>query len=58
VAKASGGVIPKNMTAPQLAFEDSISGKPNPVKCDTSLPADAFLSSKLTPEQQAAALKG
>ena len=58
VAKASGGVIPKTMTAPQLAFEDSISGKPNPVKCSTTLPADAFLSSKLTPEQQAAALKG
>ena len=29
---------PRTSTAPQLAFEDSLTGKPNPVKCDTSLP--------------------
>ena len=49
---------PKNMTAPQLAFEDSLTGKPNQVKCDTSLPADAFLSSKLTPEQTSCCAEG
>ncbi|TQS43500.1 substrate-binding domain-containing protein [Cryptosporangium phraense] len=58
VAKATGGVIPTNMTAPQEAFEDSLTGQPNQVKCDPSLPGDAFLSSKLTPTQQQAALKG
>jgi ribose transport system substrate-binding protein len=57
VAKASGGVIPTSTVYPQSAFEDSISGQPHPVTCDTSLPMDAFVSSSLTTAQQIAALK-
>jgi ribose transport system substrate-binding protein len=56
VAKATGGKVPDSRTAPQEAFEDSIGGTPNPVKCDPALPGDAFLSSKLTPQQQLTAL--
>jgi ribose transport system substrate-binding protein len=57
VAKASGGVVPSSTVYPQTAFEDSLTGKPHPVTCDTSLPMDAFVSSSLTHAQQIAALK-
>jgi ABC-type sugar transport system substrate-binding protein len=57
VARASGGVVPASTVYPQTAFEDSISGRPHPVTCDTSLPMDAFVSSSLSKAQQIAALK-
>jgi ribose transport system substrate-binding protein len=57
VAKATGGKLPSSTMYPQSAFEDSVSGKPNAPKCDTTLSMDAFLSSSLTHDQQAAALK-
>jgi ribose transport system substrate-binding protein len=57
VAKASGGTIPSSNIYPQSAFEDSLSGSPHPVTCDRTLPMDAFLSSQLSHDQQAAALK-
>jgi ABC-type sugar transport system substrate-binding protein len=56
VAKATGGQVPSSTEVPQKAFEDSISGQPNPVKCDKSLSGDAFLSSHLTKPQIVAAL--
>src|SRR4051794_27360250 len=56
VAKASGGKLPTTQV-PQLAFEDSISKKPNPPKCDSTLPGTAFLSSHLSKTQIADALK-
>ena len=57
VAHASGGVVPKSTVYPQGPFEDSVSGVPHPVTCDSSLPMDAFVSSSLTTAQQIAALK-
>jgi ribose transport system substrate-binding protein len=57
VAKATGGRLPASTMYPQSAFEDSVSGKPNAPKCDTTLSMDAFLSSSLTHDQQAAALR-
>jgi ribose transport system substrate-binding protein len=56
VAKATGGKVPSSPVVPQKAFEDSLSGDPNPVTCDTSLSGDAFLSSHLTHDQIKAAL--
>ncbi|WIX83739.1 substrate-binding domain-containing protein [Amycolatopsis carbonis] len=57
VAKATGGVVPKDLVYPQSAFEDSISGQPHPVTCDKELPSDAFVSSSLSKADQTAALK-
>jgi ribose transport system substrate-binding protein len=56
VAKASGGQVPSSTVVPQKAFEDSLSGKPHGVECDTSMPSDAFLSSHLTHPAQKSAL--
>lgn len=59
VARATGGVVPDSATYPQAAWENSLTGSPNPVLCDESLPPDAFTSAgqTLTTEQQIAALK-
>jgi len=56
VAKATGGELP-DVNVPQRAFEDSVSGRPNPVTCVETLPPDSFASSQLSTEAQAAALK-
>jgi len=56
VAKATGGKLPESKVVPQKVFEDSITGKPNPVTCDKSMPGDSYLSSHLSKEQQKAAL--
>lgn len=48
VAKASGGTIPSSTVVPQLAFENSLTGKPNPPICNASLPGTAFISSLKT----------
>ena len=37
-------------------FENSVSGKPNPVQCRKDLPGAIYLSSKLSPEDQAKAV--
>jgi ribose transport system substrate-binding protein len=57
VAKATGGTVPSSTVYPQSAFEDSVSGSPHPVMCESNLPPDAFVSASLTPAQQIAALK-
>jgi ribose transport system substrate-binding protein len=60
VAEAAGGKLTaedeKTLPA-QVPFEDSVSGKPNKPKCDSSLSGDANLSSQLTHDQLAAAIK-
>jgi ribose transport system substrate-binding protein len=55
-AKATGGTVPSSTVVPQKAFEDSVTGKPNPVECDHSMPSDAILSSHLTHAAQKSAL--
>jgi ribose transport system substrate-binding protein len=54
VAKATGGTPPADMQFEAPAFEDSVSGQPNPVKCDRGLPGDVYLSAELPGPQQAA----
>ncbi len=56
VAKATGGTPPASNTFQAPAFEDSVSGKPNPVQCDSSLPGDIYLSAQLPKDQQATAI--
>ena len=53
VAKATGGKLPGTVY-PSLAFEDSVSGKPNPVQCRKDLSPNIYLSAKLTGAQQEA----
>ena len=53
VAKATGGKLPGTVY-PSLPFEDSISGKPNPVQCASNLPGDVYLSAQLSGSAQAA----
>ena len=53
VAKATGGTLPGKVY-PSLAFEDSVSGKPNPVQCRKDLSPNIYLSAKLTGAQQVA----
>ena len=37
-----------------VAFEDSITGEPNPVTCEPDLPGDIYLSAEMSGEEQAA----
>jgi ribose transport system substrate-binding protein len=57
VALASGGTKPASKQFEAPAFEDSVSGQPNPVKCDRSLPGDVYLSAQMPGTQQAKLLK-
>jgi ribose transport system substrate-binding protein len=57
VAKASGGVLPDSTQFKAPMFEDSVSGQPNPVKCEASLPGDIYLSAEMSAADQAALLK-
>jgi ribose transport system substrate-binding protein len=57
VAEATEGTPPKTTVSPQKAFEDSITGKPNPVQCNKSLTGEAILSSHLSEEELAASLE-
>lgn len=57
VAKATGGEVPASTEVPQKPFEDSITGKPNPVECNEKLSGEAILSSHLSEEELAASLK-
>jgi ribose transport system substrate-binding protein len=53
VAKATGGKIPAEDSFKGPVFEDSVSGKPNPVTCRSDLPGDVYLSAKLPGDAQA-----
>lgn len=56
VARATGGKPPEATTFQAPAFEDSVSGTPNPVECDASLPGDIYLSAQLPRAAQAVAI--
>ena len=57
VALASGGVKPGTTHFPSLVFENSITGKPNPVQCKSNMPGDIYLSAKLSPAVQTKLVK-
>jgi ribose transport system substrate-binding protein len=57
VAEATEGTPPSTTVSPQKPFEDSITGKPNPVQCNKSLSGEAILSSHLSEEELAASLE-
>ena len=44
VALATGGKKPATTHFPSLVFENSTTGKPNPVECKPNLPGDIYLS--------------
>jgi len=58
VALATGGKKPASTHFPSLVFEDSTTGKPNPVRCEPKLPGDIYLSAELSGARQAKLVKG
>ena len=54
VAKATGGKLPTADIFQGSVFEDSVSGKPHPVDCQSGLPGDVYLSAQMPGDQQAA----
>jgi ribose transport system substrate-binding protein len=56
VALATGGKTPTDEIFKAPAFEDSVSGKPQPVQCRKELPGSIYLSSELPAEDQAKAV--
>jgi ribose transport system substrate-binding protein len=57
VALATGGKKPASTHFPSLVFEDSTTGKPNPVTCKPNLPGDIYLSAELSGTVQAKLVK-
>jgi ribose transport system substrate-binding protein len=57
IALATGGKKPATAHFPSLVFEDSTTGKPNPVECKANLPGDIYLSAELSPATQAKLVK-
>ena len=53
IALATGGKKPATTHFPSLVFEDSTTGKPNPVECRANLPGDIYLSARLSALKQA-----
>ena len=53
IALATGGKKPATTHFPSLVFEDSTTGKPNPVECKANLPGDIYLSAQLPAVAQA-----
>ncbi len=53
VALATGGTPPASKQFEAPVFEDSVSGTPHPVTCDSSLPGDVYLSAQMTGADQA-----
>ncbi len=58
VALASGGTPPEDEIFPPTAFENSVTGEPNPVTCEPDLPGDIYLSAEMSGAEQAALLDG
>jgi ribose transport system substrate-binding protein len=56
IASATGGELPKEEVFKAPVFEDSVSGKPNPVQCRKDLPGAIYLSSELPDDDQAKAV--
>jgi ribose transport system substrate-binding protein len=57
VALATDGKKPASTHFPSLVFEDSTTGKPNPVQCRPNLPGDIYLSAQLSGPAQAKLVK-
>jgi ribose transport system substrate-binding protein len=57
VARATGGEVPDEDVYPSTAFEDSVTGSPNPVTCEKDLPGDIYLSAEMSGDDQAAVIK-
>ena len=57
VALATGGKKPATTHFPSLVFENSTTGKPNPVECKPNLPGDIYLSAQLPAAVQAKLVK-
>jgi ribose transport system substrate-binding protein len=57
VALATGGKKPPTTHFPALTFENSVTGKPNPVECKANLPGDIYLSAELSAAKQAKLVK-
>jgi ribose transport system substrate-binding protein len=53
VARATGGEVPAEEAYPSTAFEDSVTGTPNPVTCEPDLPEDIYLSAEMPAQEQA-----
>lgn len=58
VALATGGKKPSSTIYPNTPFENSVSGSPHPVMCDSNLPGDIYLSAQLPAKVQAAIVNG
>jgi len=56
VAKVTGGKDPTENIFKAPVFENSVSGKPNPVQCRKDLPGAIYLSSELPADDQAKAV--
>jgi ribose transport system substrate-binding protein len=56
VAAATGGKPPEEEIFKGPVFENSVSGKPNPVQCRKDLPGQIYLSAELSPEDQTKAV--
>jgi ribose transport system substrate-binding protein len=56
VARATNGEVPSEEVYPSTAFEDSVTGTPNPVTCDPALPGDVYHSAEMPAKEQAALL--
>lgn len=54
VAKATNGQVPSQSTYRAHVFENSVTGKPNPVQCRPTLPGDIYLSAQMSAKKQAA----
>ena len=57
IARATGGEVPADDVYPSTAFEDSVSGTPNPVTCEQDLPGDIYLSAEMEGADQAAVIE-
>jgi ribose transport system substrate-binding protein len=57
IARATGGEVPADDVYPSTAFEDSVSGSPNPVTCEKDLPGDIYLSAEMEGADQAAVIE-
>jgi ribose transport system substrate-binding protein len=53
VALATGGKTPDSKQFEAPVFEDSVSGQPHPVTCDSNLPGDVYLSAEMSGADQA-----
>jgi ribose transport system substrate-binding protein len=56
VASVTGGKVPEETIFKAPVFENSVTGKPNPVQCRRDLPGQIYLSAQLSPEDQTKAV--